>query len=124
MLECGTLGTKGNVQVVIPYLTENYGNTRDPPDEQIPMCTLKHFPYQKEHTIAWARDLFEEFFVSSIDILNNYSVTTSNNNVNIGQKIENYKKVLNRFSNFPVTKYDCIVWSLDIWHQLFHNNIQ
>uniref|UniRef100_A0A7S4IAX6 E1 ubiquitin-activating enzyme n=2 Tax=Odontella aurita TaxID=265563 RepID=A0A7S4IAX6_9STRA len=41
MLESGTLGTKGNTQVVVPHLTENYGATRDPPEKSIPVCTLK-----------------------------------------------------------------------------------
>ena len=44
MLESGTLGTKGNTQVVVPFKTEHYGATRDPPEEDIPVCTLKHFP--------------------------------------------------------------------------------
>jgi ubiquitin-activating enzyme E1 len=28
LLESGTLGTKGNTQVVVPHLTENYGASR------------------------------------------------------------------------------------------------
>jgi ubiquitin-activating enzyme E1 len=28
----------------------------------IPLCTLKNFPYQIEHTIQWARDYFEGIF--------------------------------------------------------------
>eukprot|EP00493_Phyllostaurus_siculus_P019612 UN19924 len=43
MLESGTLGTKGNTQIVVPHLTENYGATRDPPEKSIPVCTLKIF---------------------------------------------------------------------------------
>ena len=31
MLESGTQGTKGNTQIVVPKITENYGATRDPP---------------------------------------------------------------------------------------------
>jgi ubiquitin-activating enzyme E1 len=27
LLESGTLGTKGNVQVIVPFLTESYGNS-------------------------------------------------------------------------------------------------
>jgi molybdopterin/thiamine biosynthesis adenylyltransferase len=46
LLESGTLGTKGNTQVVVPHLTENYGATRDPPEKSIPVCTLKNFPHQ------------------------------------------------------------------------------
>ena len=59
MVDSGTLGTKANSQVVIPFETESYGSSRDPPEESIPICTLKNFPNKIEHTIQWARDLFE-----------------------------------------------------------------
>jgi ubiquitin-activating enzyme E1 len=59
LLESGTLGTKGNVQVVIPHLTESYSSSQDPPEKSIPICTLKNFPNLIEHTLQWARDLFE-----------------------------------------------------------------
>jgi ubiquitin-activating enzyme E1 len=62
LLESGTLGTKGNTQVVIPHVTESYGSSRDPPEKSIPMCTLKNFPNAIEHTLQWARDLFEGVF--------------------------------------------------------------
>ena len=51
MLESGTLGTKGNTQVVVPYVTENYGAARDPPEASIPVCTLKIFPNKIEPTL-------------------------------------------------------------------------
>lgn len=54
MLESGTLGTKGNTQVVVPGVTENYGATRDPPEQSIPVCTLKHFPNNIAHTLQVA----------------------------------------------------------------------
>ena len=63
LLESGTLGTKCNSQIIIPHLTQSYGETSDPPEESIPLCTLKNFPYQIEHTIQWARDYFEGNFV-------------------------------------------------------------
>ncbi|RLN96567.1 hypothetical protein BBJ28_00025867, partial [Nothophytophthora sp. Chile5] len=59
MLESGTLGTKGNTQIVVPHKTENYGASRDPPEKSIPICTLKNFPNAIEHTLQWARDWFE-----------------------------------------------------------------
>merc|ERR550514_1636426 len=65
LLESGTLGTKANVQVVLPYLTQSYGDSQDPPEESIPLCTLKHFPHAIEHTIEWSRDFFEQLFVES-----------------------------------------------------------
>lgn len=51
LLESGTLGTKGNTQVVVPHLTESYSSSNDPPEKSIPICTLKNFPNQIEHTI-------------------------------------------------------------------------
>jgi len=33
-----------------------FGLQRDPPEEEIPFCTLKSFPSVIEHTIQWARD--------------------------------------------------------------------
>ena len=52
LLESGTLGTKGNTQVVYPFLTESYSSSQDPPEKSFAMCTIKSFPNQIEHTIA------------------------------------------------------------------------
>lgn len=62
LLESGTLGTQGHVQVIVPHITENYGNQGDPPEKEVPFCTLKSFPSTIEHTIQWARDRFENIF--------------------------------------------------------------
>jgi ubiquitin-activating enzyme E1 len=51
LLESGTLGTKGNVQVVVPSLTESYASSQDPPEKETPMCTVKNFPNAIAHTI-------------------------------------------------------------------------
>jgi ubiquitin-activating enzyme E1 len=50
--------------VVLPHVTESYGDSADPPDPAVPVCTLKSFPYKIEHTIQWARELFEECFTA------------------------------------------------------------
>lgn len=62
LLESGTMGTKGHVQVIVPHLTANYGATRDPPEAGIPFCTLKSFPSSIEHCIQWGRDKFNTLF--------------------------------------------------------------
>jgi molybdopterin/thiamine biosynthesis adenylyltransferase len=51
LLESGTLGTKANTQVVIPFMTESYSSSQDPPEKSIPSCTVKNFPNAIEHTI-------------------------------------------------------------------------
>lgn len=72
LLESGTLGTKGNTQVIVPRVTESYGSSRDPPEKSIPICTLKNFPYQIEHTLQWARDYFEGEFRTSAEESNSF----------------------------------------------------
>jgi ubiquitin-activating enzyme E1-like protein 2 len=63
LLESGTLGAKGHVQVIVPHLTESYNSQRDPETEAgIPYCTLKSFPSNIEHCIQWSRDKFESNF--------------------------------------------------------------
>ncbi|TGZ52325.1 hypothetical protein CRM22_010655 [Opisthorchis felineus] len=67
LLESGTLGTKGHVQVILPGLTESYNSQRDDdvgPDaaESIPYCTLKSFPTLPIHCVEWAREKFASQF--------------------------------------------------------------
>lgn len=62
LVDAGTLGPKGNVQVVVPHQSESYASSVDPPEPAIPVCTLKNFPYAISHTIQWGRDLFEGLF--------------------------------------------------------------
>ena len=51
LLEYGTLGTKGNTQVIAPHLTESYSSSQDPPEKETPVCTVKNFPNAIAHTI-------------------------------------------------------------------------
>ncbi|KAH8025949.1 hypothetical protein HPB51_014282 [Rhipicephalus microplus] len=65
LVDSGTEGTKGSVQVVVPFVTESYTCSRDPPETSVPLCTIKYFPNKVEHTIEWARDEFEGLFKMS-----------------------------------------------------------
>ncbi|KAL1476491.1 hypothetical protein MTO96_018479 [Rhipicephalus appendiculatus] len=65
LVDSGTVGTKGSVQVVVPFLTESYSCSQDPPETSVPLCTLKYFPNKVEHTLEWARDEFEGLFKMS-----------------------------------------------------------
>jgi len=63
LLESGTLGPKGHVQVILPYKTESYSSQVDPEDNtEIPHCTLKMFPEETLHCVEWARDIFGRLF--------------------------------------------------------------
>ena len=67
LLESGTLGTKGNTQVVVPHLTESYSSSQDPPEKETPSCTVKNFPNQIQHTIEVSLD------THACEVLTNYS---------------------------------------------------
>ena len=63
MIDSGTLGPKGHVQVVIPTKTESYSSQKDPEvNTEIPHCTLKMFPEETLHCVEWAKDLFGNWF--------------------------------------------------------------
>ena len=72
MFDSGTMGSKGSVQTVIPHLTESYGASRDPPEDSIPICTLKSFPNKIEHCLQYARDAFEGHFTNSVQEAGRY----------------------------------------------------
>lgn len=60
------------LQVVVPFLTESYSSSQDPPEKSIPICTLKNFPNAIEHTLQWARDNFEGVFKQSAENASQY----------------------------------------------------
>uniref|UniRef100_A0A0N4ZA27 E1 ubiquitin-activating enzyme n=1 Tax=Parastrongyloides trichosuri TaxID=131310 RepID=A0A0N4ZA27_PARTI len=129
LLESGTLGTKGNTQVVYPYLTESYSSSSDPPEKEIPICTLKNFPYEIQHTIQWARDLFEGLFTNPAESANQFLTEKDQfekrtAQMNAGQKIEllsAVKKAL--IDDKPETVNDCIKWARLLFQEFYHNSI-
>ena len=127
MLESGTLGTKGNTQVVIPHLTENYGATRDPPEKSYPICTLKNFPNQIQHTLQWARDWFEGTFTQDPMNVNQYlthSDFVKQLETQQNTRLETLEKLQDMFENRPYKFEDCIVWARLQFEDIFANKIK
>lgn len=127
LLESGTLGTKGNTQVVVPNLTESYSSSRDPPEKGIPLCTLRSFPSKIDHTIAWAKTLvFQEDFV---DIPENVNLYLSQSNF-VEQTLKqnnDVKGILTSISQYlnnrPVLFEDCIKWARLEFEYRFNHDI-
>ncbi|KAJ1333553.1 ubiquitin-activating enzyme E1 [Microdochium nivale] len=128
LLESGTLGTKGNTQVVLPHLTESYSSSQDPPEQSFPMCTLRSFPNKIEHTIAWARELFETSFVKSAETVNlyltqpNYLETTLKQGGNEKATLETIRDFL--VTDKPLSFEDCIIWARMLFERQYNNAIQ
>ncbi|CCD23913.1 E1 ubiquitin-activating protein UBA1 NDAI_0C02530 [Naumovozyma dairenensis CBS 421] len=127
LLESGTLGTKGNTQVVIPGLTESYSSSRDPPEKSIPLCTLRSFPNKIDHTIAWAKSLFQGYFADSAENANvylsqpNFIEQSMKQSGDVKGTLESIADSLNnRPSNFD----DCIQWARLEFEKKFNHDIK
>lgn len=128
LLESGTLGTKGNTQVILPNLTESYSSSQDPPDVSFPSCTLKSFPNKIEHTIQWAKDQFQGYFVGPPEIVNlyltkrNYIQETLKQSGNELGTLETLRDYLITYR--PLSFDDCIVWARHMFEKEYNNNIR
>lgn len=128
MMESGTLGAKGHTQIVSPGQTEHYGARRDPAEKSIPVCTLKHFPNQIEHTLQWARDWFEEGFKQAAEDVNNYLDKADFFNQLENQqntRLETLKRLKTSLVDARPTSYpDCLSYARRAFEDLFSNQIQ
>ncbi|KAI9787278.1 MAG: hypothetical protein M1816_007692 [Peltula sp. TS41687] len=128
LLESGTLGTKGNTQVVLPRITESYSSSQDPPEKSFPACTLRNFPNRIEHTIAWARDLFEQDFMQHPEAANLY-LSQPNYVEHTLKQAGNEKATLEGIRNYLLTEkpqnFDqCIEWARRQFESHYNNKIQ
>ena len=128
LLESGTLGTKGNTQVILPFLTESYSSSQDPPEKAIPICTLKNFPNAIEHCIQWARDLFEGLFKQQADNVNKF-LDDPTFLEHIAKQGTSPKEILEGIRRClitakPLSFDDCIVWARLEFEEYFNNTIR
>ncbi len=124
LLESGTLGSKGNTQIIIPNLTESYGSTQDPPEKSVPVCTLKNFPYMIEHTIQYARDVFEGKFNQSPNNLIKYIKNSGDiNNLSLSELSNIIPEIKETIDNIPNDYSDCISFGYKLWNELFKDQI-
>ncbi|CEQ38596.1 SPOSA6832_00043, partial [Sporobolomyces salmonicolor] len=149
LLESGTLGTKANVQVVLPHITESYSSSQDPPEKSHPSCTIKNFPNQIEHTIAvrlpslsflsfstaetdissrlkWAKERFEEYFEKPAEVVNSY---LSQPNFMEQAKQSGETAQLLKIKSYlvdhkPLGFDECIVWARQQFETEFSNEIK
>ncbi|XP_043936660.1 ubiquitin-like modifier-activating enzyme 1 [Protopterus annectens] len=129
LLESGTLGTKGNVQVVIPFLTESYSSSQDPPEKSIPICTLKNFPNAIEHTLQWARDEFEGLFKQPAENVNQYITDPKFMERTLKLPGSQPLEVLEALYRSLVTERPkswegCVFWARSHWQTQYSNNIR
>lgn len=128
LLESGTLGTKGNTQVVLPRITESYSSSQDPPEKSIPICTLKNFPNAIEHTLQWARDMFEGQFTQAPLTASQYIEEAGFKDKTVAlpgaQPLDTMETVVRLLvKERPSSFEDCVAWARLTWQELFHNQV-
>ncbi|PPD78795.1 hypothetical protein GOBAR_DD24257 [Gossypium barbadense] len=130
LLESGTLGAKCNTQMVIPYLTENYGASRDPPEKQAPMCTVHSFPHNIDHCLTWARSEFEGLLEKTpaevnACLSNPVEYATSMRNAADAQAKDNLERILKCLDQGKCETFqDCVTWARLRFEDYFVNRIK
>ncbi|KAJ3990279.1 ubiquitin activating enzyme [Lentinula detonsa] len=128
LIDSGTLGTKGNVQVVIPHLTESYASSQDPPEKETPSCTIKNFPNAIAHTIEWSRTTFDDLFVKPAQAVNSYLSEPDYLEKTLkysGQQKEQIEQLVSYLvTNKPLTFEECIVWARLQFEERYNNEIR
>jgi len=128
LLESGTLGTKGNVQVIIPRLTESYSSSQDPPEKETPSCTVKNFPNAIQHCIEWSRTEFDNLFVKPPQAVNSYLSEPNYLESNLkysGQVKEQVEQLVSYLvTNKPLTFEECIIWARFQFEERYNNSIR
>lgn len=114
MIDAGTLGTKGHVQVILPFFTESYGSTVDAAETNVPMCTIKSYPSTIEHTIEWALGEFRRKFSEEIEMIQEHVDNGTVDDEDIAEIIE----------EAPRNVEGCIKAALALFVNLFSTTIQ
>lgn len=140
LIDAGTLGSKGNVQVVVPHLSESYSSSADPPDPAIPVCTLKNFPYSISHTIQWGRDLFDGLFARRPKQANQYADLVAGQGVesleltlkqelgeeafrDVAKELSEDLMLVSTMPQPSVVRQQAIQWAIELARSLFHDSI-
>ena len=129
LLESGTLGPMANFQIVVPYMTESYSSSVDPPEKTIPQCTVHNFPSNIDHCCQWARDIFSGLFEQDPETVNKFlkrpdifinELTAQGNSV----LLDNLKKLEPLIVHRPKKFSDCILIARKKFETLFNWRIR
>ena len=133
-IDSGTLGTIASCFIFYPFKTQCFRDIPQTIEEQIPMCTLKDFPYKFEHCIEFAKSIFSEIFEEYINdlnlLMNDFNKFTKINLSNINSdeakidKIEKINFLIDLLSFYQYNEInDLIIMILKIYNKYFVQRI-
>jgi len=117
--------------MVVPHKTQCYGDSQDPPEEAIPMCTLRNFPNQIEHCIEWGRDKFNELFVDTPGDLKSFldNKDAFVKNLKDNQTSAGVRSTLERIESFIAMKKEnsygsCVKLAMETFNAYYDHSIR
>lgn len=125
LVDSGTLGTVGSTQVVIPFVSESYSSSADPPEDMIPMCTLKSFPYQPEHCIAWSRSIFDQNFNEDVKLIRSFlELSCSDDDSALADAVssatsDEIDRLLDAIACLDQSRDALVKWAIDLFDDIF-----
>lgn len=125
LLESGTKGTQGNTQIIVPRITKSYSDYSDGVDHDIPVCTVKSFPYKIEHTVKWATEKFGMFTESPTNVqkyIDNPDIVKNMDSSELGQFYDSIKPVL--VDNFSSNSKECFEKALEDWFRHYRDDVK
>ncbi|XP_026512826.1 ubiquitin-like modifier-activating enzyme 7 isoform X4 [Terrapene carolina triunguis] len=121
LLDSGTEGTKGHVQVIVPHLTQPFGSPPDLTESAVPLCTLRHFPSVIEHTLQWARDEFDGLFKVPAENVNKFLEDPAF--LEVQRTMQDLEGVRSSLQEKPRSWQDCVSWARRRWESLYRHTI-
>jgi ubiquitin-activating enzyme E1 len=102
---------------------------QDPPEKSIPICTLKNFPNAIEHTLQWARDMFEGLFKQASENAAQYLSDSKfiERTLKLAgsqplEVLDSVKRAL--IDERPLNFEACVEWARLHWQEQYHNQIK
>ncbi len=117
-------GSINSVNCMIPFLTTTLEHCQN--DTSYPLCVIKSFPNEINHTIQWSLDNYD-IFINAPIIVNKWI----NDDKYLDSLEDNEKSKALSYINFLTIKYPvqktnifaCIFWAIEIFMEHFYYNI-
>lgn len=120
LIESGTTGFNGQVQVIRKGVTECYDCNEKPVQKSFPICTIRSTPSQPIHCIVWAKSyLFPEIFGTSEEDSTDVAVTEGDNAEEVAklkEEAEALKKIRNKMGKPQFAQ--------EVFDKVFHDDIE
>ncbi|XP_051483773.1 ubiquitin-like modifier-activating enzyme 7 isoform X2 [Apus apus] len=124
LLDSGTEGPRGNVLVTVPFLTKPPEPASAPADGTFPLCTLRYFPLNIQHTLQWACDEFEGLFQVPAEHVNLFMEDPAFlERLPARKALEILKQLRENLQERPQDWQDCVRWARRHWQRRYHDDI-